>query len=368
LLLKETRHSVLEDGRAIFRYTDPQTRSPFEVEIRCPLTSKLHSEHPAILEQHRQWARSFSIPAGEESYQRYCDTRLDLLASYQCHDLPLNAAVLHSHFMSWFFVFDDIMDIDHGLDEKVRPLVAELIHRHLDILDGFVPDAGDPHCIQAFYDFLKKARELSKGNYGGWYDRLVHHLREYVFGANWESMIGPTTEANTNTPMYLQVRHMAVGVAPCLDLMAIGAGIPGDVLTGNFFIQRLERLAINYSIWINDLAGLNRDLRGRLGNIVFTLQQDHSLSLYEATVMLARMCNAELDAFLTVEQQLPVLIGENYGTHKDVYDGYARVLKNWMRGLLDWSARTSRYQRLDEDMALQNERLIGQALRKDMRE
>ena len=364
--MKETRHSVLDDGRVIFRYRDPQTKSPFEVEIRCPLTSKLHTEHSAILEQHRTWARSFRIPSGEESYQRYCDTRLDLLASYQCHDLPLEAAVLHSHLMSWFFVFDDIMDIDHGLDENLRPLVFELFKRHLEILDGAVADAGDPHCIHAFYDFLKKVRELSKGRCTVWYDRMVHHLREYVFGANWESMIGPTTDANTNTPMYLQVRHMAVGVAPCLDLMAIGAGIPGEALTGNFFVQRLERLAINYSIWINDLAGLNRDLKRRLGNIVLTLQQDHSLSLKDATAMLARMCDEELKAFLMVEQQLPILIGENYEKQREAYGSYVRVMKHWMRGLLDWSARTERYQRLDEDMALQNERLIGRALRKDL--
>lgn len=366
--LKAPTHSVLEDGRVIFRYSDPQTASPFEVEIRCPLTSKVHEAHREILDRHRQWARSFGIPAGGDSYQRFCDTRLDLLASYQCRDLPLDAAVLHSHLMSWFFVFDDIMDIDHGLDEKLRPLVVELVKRHLEVLDGSVPDAGAARCVHAFYDLLKKARDLSTGRFTVWYDRLVHHLREYVFGANWESMIGPTTDANTNTPMYLQVRHMAVGVAPCLDLLAMGAGIAGEALAGNFFIQRLEGLAINYSIWINDLAGLNRDLRHRLGNIVFTLQRDHTLSLKEATGMLARMCNAELEAFLIVEQQLPVLLREEYELHKVVCDSYVRVLKNWMRGLLDWSAGTARYQRLDEDMALQNDTLIRQALQKHLAE
>ena len=366
--MKEVRHSVFEDGRVIFRYRHPRTKTPFEVEIRCPLANNLHDGHREILEQHRAWAGNFQIPAGEESYARFCDTRLDLLASYQCHDLPLDAAVLHSHLMTWFFVFDDIMDIDHGLDEEVRPLVAELFKRHLAVLDGAAPDSGDTHCIRAFYDFLKRAREASAGRSAAWYDRLVHHLREYVSGANWESMIGPTTAANTNTALYLQVRHMAVGVAPCLDLMALAAGLPPEPFLNNFFIQRLERLAINASIWINDLAGLNRDLRRRLGNIVFTLQRDHSLSLEEAALMVGRMCDAELEAFFMMEQQLPVLIGDDYRKRQEVYDGYVTVLKNWMRGLLDWSAGTERYQRVDMDMALQNDELIRRALRRGPRE
>jgi hypothetical protein len=130
------------------------------------------------MEQHRAWARSFDIPPSDDSYRRYCDTRLDLLASYQCHDLPLDAAVLHSHLMTWFFVFDDIMDIDHGLDEEVRPLIAELFKRHLAVLDGAAPDSGDTHCILAFYDFLKRAREASAGRSAEWYDRLVHRLQD----------------------------------------------------------------------------------------------------------------------------------------------------------------------------------------------
>jgi hypothetical protein len=190
---------------------------------------------------------------------------------------------------------------------------------------------------------------------------MVHHLREYVMGAYWESLIGPTTHENSNTAMYLQVRHMAVGVAPCLDLMAIAAGIPGKPIGDNFFIQRLERLAINYSIWVNDLAGLNRDIKRGLGNVIFTLQQDHFLALPEATRMVARMCDGELDAFLRVEEQLPMLLGKDYEKNKKVYEAYVDVLKRWMRGLLDWSARSDRYQRLDVDMALQNDRSIRKA-------
>ena len=118
-------------------------------------------------------------------------------------------------------------------------------------------------------------------------------------------------------------------------------GSPEKPLADNFFIQRLERLAINYSIWVNDLAGLGRDMKRGLGNVIFTLQRDHDLSLTEATRMAARMCDTELAAFLEVERQLPMLLGADYDKDKTAYDAYVGVLKRWMRGLLDWSARSS---------------------------
>jgi hypothetical protein len=239
-----------------------------------------------------------------------------------------------------------------------------LCKRHLEILDGVHPNAGDPGCIHAFYDYLQKVVVLGGGKVTSWYERMVYHLREYILGAYWESLIGPTTDVNTNTAMYLQIRHMAVGVAPCLDLMAIARKVPLRPLADNFFIQRIERLAINYSIWINDLAGLARDMKRGLGNVIFTLQRDHSLALPEATRLVARMCDAEIDAFLQVERQLPMLLGNDYEKNRRIYEAYTDVLKRWMRGLLDWSARTERYQRLDVDMALQNDTLIRRASHK----
>ncbi len=358
------RYSVLDDGRVVFRYPGFQNEGPFEVAIKCPLPSKLHEEHAEILKKHRAWAKTFNIPPDAGGYQRYCDTRLDLLPAYQLYGLPVEAAVIHSHLMTWFFVFDDIMDIDHGLDEETDAYRSRLCARHLDILNGGAPGESEHGCLRAFYDFLQKVHELSKGRHPYWFGRMLYHLREYVLGAYWESRIGPTTDVNTNTALYLQVRHMAVGVAPCIDLMAIAAAIDAAPLADNFFIHRLERLAINYSIWINDLAGLGRDMKRGLGNIVFTLRKDHALSLADATRMVARMCDAELEAFREVERQMPMLLGNDYEKKRNAYDAYADVLKRWMRGLLDWSTRSERYQRADADMALQNGDLIRRDARK----
>jgi len=362
--MKENRYSVFDDGRVVFRYEGIPQGSPFEVEILCPLRSRKHADQEIILEQHRAWARRCDLLSSDESYQRFCDTRFDLLVAYQLYDLPVESVVIASDLMAWFFVFDDIMDIDHGQEPGIREYRTKLCKRHLDILNGAEPNEDDPRCIRAFSDYLQQVKMLSSERFSFWYERMKHHLREYVLGACWESHIGPTTGSNTNTPLYLQIRHMSVGVAPCLDLMAIIKRVPPGPFQENFFINRLERLAINYSIWINDLAGLGRDVKRGLGNVIFTLEKDHSLSLVDAARMVGRMCDEELKAFQELERQLPLLLGEVPEEDRAAYEAYIDVLKRWMRGLVDWSARSARYQRLDVDMALQNKALIRQASRK----
>jgi len=351
-------NSVYDDGRVVFRYGDLTATAPFEVEIRCQLPSRMHADQETLLERHRTWARTFDLLSSSESYQRFCDTRFDLLIAYQLYGLPLEAVVIASDLMSWFFVFDDVMDIDHGHEPGIREYRTNLCKRHMDLLNEERATEDDARCVRAFSDFLQQAKALSGQRSSFWYERMKHHLREYVLGACWESHIGPTTAANTNTPLYLQVRHMSVGVAPCHDLMAIVMQVPWEPFQENFFINRLERLAINYSIWINDLAGLGRDVKRGLGNVIFTLEKDHALSRPDAARMVGRMCDEELKAFLEVEQQLPMLLGEAYDKDRNAYAAYVDLLKRWMRGLVDWSARSARYQRLDSDMALQNDAVL----------
>lgn len=356
--MAEHRFIVVDGTRVVFRYECLRDEPPFEVEIGCPLAAGLHRDHERILEQHRAWARGLRILPNSESYDRYCDTRFDLLSAYQYYDLPLEAAVTAAHLMTWFFVFDDVMDIQLSPDQDIRSYRKWLCERHLDLLAGAKVSENDPPIIVAFGDFLQRVGQLCDRGLHPWYERMTHHLREYVMGTHWESLIGPTTAANSNTALYLQVRHMTVGVAPCLDLMAVAKQIPPTPILADPFVRRMERLAINYSIWINDLAGLCRDVRQGLGNVVFTLQQDDSLSMADAVRTVVRRCNGELSAFLDVERQLPLLLGDEFAGHGAAYLSYADVLKRWMRGLVDWSAQSARYQRFDVDMALQNGTLI----------
>lgn len=353
--------TVHDGGRVTFRYAESPGAEPFLVEINCPLPGSLHEQQAILRDRHLGWARSFDLMPSEQAFERYRATRFDMLIGYQYHGWSLEAAVIASHLMTWFFVFDDNMDIEHELDSTGRRYTTMLAQRHLDILDGVEPKLGDPAVVVAFHDFLGRVRALAGERSSGWYQRMVHHLREYVHGTLWEGVIGPTTPARANTAMYMQVRHMAVGVAPCHDLMAIASRVEAVPREAQFFIERIERLAINYSIWVNDLAGLNRDRARGLANVVFTIQKDHGLSLEAATRMVARMCDGELAAFFQMEEELPLLLPAVWERQGGQLLAYCEVLRRWMRGLLDWSARSDRYQRLNVDMSLQSEATIREA-------
>lgn len=353
--------TIHADGRVAFHLRDLATGSPFEVEISCPIHSELHARQSGLCELHRAWAKKFElIPSAE----RHHATRFDALVGFQYHGWPLEAAAVASHLMTWFFVFDDHMDMEHDLDSAAKRYTLELARRHLEVLDGGMVSKKDPSVVLAFDDFLRQVRALAGMRYRLWYQRMKHHLKEYVYGTLWENTLGPTTPERANTALYMQVRHMTVGVAPCHDLMAIAAAIDPGPVNDDFYIRRLERLAINYSIGINDLAGLNRDQRRGLANVIFTIQKDHAVSLADATRTLARLCDGELEAFFRMERQLPVLLGSTWQRDGQSLLAYADVLRRWMRGLLDWSARSARYQRLDVDMSLQSPATIREATRR----
>jgi|GEM_PF-6673938 len=361
--MADNNYIAIDGDRVVFRYGCQHDEPALAVEIRCPLKAGLHRGHEEIMAQHRAWARRRGLLPSSEIYDRYCETRFDLLSAYQYYELPLESAVTAAHLMTWFFVFDDVMDIDLAAEQDIRSYRKRLCERHLDLLAGARASENDPPVILAFEDLLQRVRRLCAGDLHPWWERIAHHLREYVMGTHWESLIGPSTGVN-NTALYLQVRHMTVGVAPCLDLLAVAKQIPPDPIFADLFLRRMERLTINYSIWINDLAGLCRDVRQGLGNAVFTLSQDHSLSIAESVRKMARQCNGELDAFLQLEGLLAELLGDEFAGHQAGYTSYADVLKRWMRGLVEWSARSARYRRFDVDMALQNGALIRLASRR----
>jgi hypothetical protein len=353
------RFEVSSTGDVVFFYLDPAANSPFRVAISCPIPSAMHSEASTLRESHHAWARRFRVLPTERAFERFAATRFDELIAYQSHGWPVESAMVSCNLMTWYFVFDDIMDMEHNLDDTGKRYALALCKRHIELLDGARAEAHEPEVVQAFDDYLHQVRALGGGHPGTdvWYRRMVHHLKEYICGTSWEAAAGPMTASRVNTAMYMQVRHMTVGIEPCFDLMALIAGVSPEPIQGNFYLARLARLAVNHGIWINDLAGLNRDIRCGLANVVFTLQRDHSLSLPEAARMVGRMCDEELLAFEQLVEQLPLLVVD-YEQNKAAIDGYVDVLRRWMRGLVDWSARSDRYQRLDVDMSLQTDETI----------
>src|SRR6185503_10703737 len=110
------RFEVSSTGDVVFFYVDPDTNRPFHVSISCPIPSVLHGETAALREIHRGWARRWSLLPTERAFERFATSRLDELVAYQCHGWPVESTAVSCNLMTWYFVFDDIMDMDHNLD------------------------------------------------------------------------------------------------------------------------------------------------------------------------------------------------------------------------------------------------------------
>jgi len=337
------------DGSITFTVHDLATDSEFVVSMHCPLLSGRHPRSDALLEGHRRWAQSFDLFADEDDYARFCATRFDFLVSAQCHRLSLDAALVVSHLMTWFFVYDDAQEREHARQPGGSKTTRRAVQRHLDVLDGDDPRDDDSPTLIAFADFLRRARELGGGGDDPWYRRMVHNLRLYAHGTLGEGILDPASGANT--ALHWQVRQMTVAVQPGCDLAACAQSIRPACVAHDFFVARMEQLTTNYNLWVNDLLGLNRDQRYGLRNTVLIMRNEFGLPLEQVTRMAAHHSDQELRAFMNFERELPRLLGDAWHPEAASLAAYAEVLKNCMRGLVDWTAASDRYQ-ADEDLSL----------------
>ncbi len=333
------------DGTVVFEVHDYQTGHDFVAAMHCPLRSGRHPREAELQQEHRRWAREQELFAAAD-YARFCAARFDVLVSAQCHMLPLYGAIVVSHFMTWVFAFDDAQEGRHALGSAGTETNRRAARRHLEILDGDHPRADDPRLVFAFVDMLDQVCSLGDGRCDPWYERFADHLRMYLTGTVGEGILAPSVRLNT--ALQWQVRWLTIGVLPAIKVAASAQRLPPAFLTRDWWVQRMDRLCVNYNIWVNELLGLDRDQRCGLGNTVLILRDEYRLSLEEATRRTAHHSDQELRALLEIERRLPELVGEAWPSVAADMSAYGDILKGCMRGLVDWTATSARYRGSDD--------------------
>jgi hypothetical protein len=340
---------ALPDGTVTFEVHDDSSGVLFRDSIHCPLPSGRHPQALELRQAHRAWVRNHDLLADDADDERFCAARFDLLVSAECHRISLEAALVVSQLMSWFFVFDDGQERRHAADPAGTESSRRATRRHLDVLAGDTPRSSDSKLLFAFADFLNNARALGDGEIDPWYRRLQVHLKDYIVATHGEGIL--TVPAAHNSALHSQIRMPGSGILPGCDIAASAQRLPHDVIARDVFVQRLDALCVNCLIWINDLFGLARDARYGGANTILVLRNEHALSLKEATRVVAHRFNQEMRAFLEIERALPRLAGKDWPTVAASATEYCEILKNCIRGFLDWSVVSDRYLRR-ADMAI----------------
>lgn len=338
---------IYADGTVVFEVHDYQTGHDFVAAMHCPLRSARHPREAELQQEHRRWAREQELFA-EADYERFCAARFDVLVSAQCHMLSLDAAIVVSHLMTWVFAFDDAQEGRHAMGSAGIEANRRAARRHLDILDGDLPHADDPRLVFAFAEMLDQVCALGDGRSDPWCERFAEHLRMYFAGSVGEGILAASVRLNT--ALQWQVRWLTIGVLPGVDVAASAQRLPPAFVMRDWWVQRMDRLCVNYNIWVNELLGLDRDQRCGLTNTVLILRDEYRLSLEQATRRAAHHSDQELRALLEIERRLPHLVGEAWPAEAAGVSAYGEILKSCMRGLVDWTATSARYRGDDDAM------------------
>ncbi len=105
-------------------------------------------------------------------------------------------------------------------------------------------------------------------------------------------------------------------------------------------VQQLTSMANNIISWTNDISSLDKELRDNdVHNLVFAFQHDHRLTLEEALARAVELHNAQMQAFIDLEQRLP-LFGDEVDAN---VKRYMLGLHSMIGGHLDWLQETGRY-------------------------
>jgi len=257
-------------------------------------------------------------------------------ADAQCLDLMAD-------WFAWFFLFDDHLDdgeIGRSL-EKLGRLADEMraVIESPDFGAGFVTRPGVPAVVSSLADLWTRT---APGMTPYWRQRFVQHVAEGLAAAAvWEA--GNRVEDRVpDEATYIEKRRHTGAIYVCMDLIEVAERIslPPVVCESEPFRSALDA-ACDVVCWTNDYYSLDKERSlGEVHNLVHIVQHHRGLTTQEACTHVCHAISAETERYLSLERQLL----EAHPDHAAALTPYAAGMRTWMRGNLDWSSRTRRYQ------------------------
>jgi 5-epi-alpha-selinene synthase len=304
-------------------------------DLYCPFPAAVNRHVEIVDRQTVQWARQFNLAPNNAAYRRLEATRLGWLAARTHPDAPLEELQLVADWCAWLFVRDDYCD-ESGVGRQPERFTA-LHDDFLRLLKGAPLAADAAPLLRSLCDLRDRTR--AKASVASM-RRLIEHIADFFAAGAWEA----TNRAEGVTPdvtTYINMRPHTSGMYAFIELSAIVERIdlPLAVRT-HPTVERLTFLATIVACWMNDLISFRKELRqGDVHNLVLTLRHKYHLSLDEAIERAAALHDAQVRAFIDLEQRLPVFEPALDARLRQ----YVAVLRSTIRGNLDWSKGTARY-------------------------
>jgi 5-epi-alpha-selinene synthase len=302
--------------------------------LYCPFPPQINPNVDAIDRRMQDWIQQYELFSVDVCRQLPAARYAELVA--RAFPTASHAALeLVTDWNVWLFARDDFL-----VETEIGAVPDQLVNFNtqlLEILHGREATAADLTLGQTLADFCRRLRHMSNSA------RLTRFIQavENHFQANvWEAVqynLGHMPDLST----YRMMRPFTGAMYTELALIEIADQFELACATHQHpLIQSLNQLTCQVVCFANDLFSLTKEANaGETMNLVCILQHEHGLPLQEAVDRAAAIHNSEVRAFEIMEAQLPAC---GLTVDADVRR-YIDGLHAWMRGNLDWSITSGRY-------------------------
>ncbi|MFI6106478.1 terpene cyclase [Streptomyces sp. NPDC051310] len=312
-------------------------------ELHCPLPHRVNPYAEQARRHLSHWVGTVGLIQRESARRRFEHADFGWFASVVYPTADEEGIALMADWFAWLFLVDDQLDDGaFGRDpEHAGQVVAGMraVLESADHGEAAARRTGLPTAVSSLADLW---RRTAPGMPAAWRHRFVRHLEDCLTAAAvWEAgnrVRGIVPEEDD----YIENRRHTGAIYVCMDLIDVveRLDVPVELYDSEAFREALDA-ACNVVCWTNDIYSLEKERSlGEVHNLVHVVEHHRGLDARQAMDHVCEATSAETRRYLKLEERLL----HRYPEHSGVLLPYVSGMRTWIRGNLDWSSRTKRYQ------------------------
>ncbi|GAA1948621.1 hypothetical protein GCM10009837_87590 [Streptomyces durmitorensis] len=312
-------------------------------EIHCPFPYRVNPHADRARAHLAAWVHRTGLVNRESARKRFDQADFGWFAALVYPTASRRHLELMADWFAWLFLVDD--QLDDGSAGRSPAQMEQMVGGMQVVLES--PDFGvsllsGPNVPPAVASLAELWQRTAVDAPAHWRRRFIRHLRDCLVTATvWEGgnrIRGTVPDEVT----YIENRRHTGAIYVCMDLIDIveGLDVPEGLYGSAEFTLALDA-ACNVVCWTNDVYSLDKERSlGEVHNIAYLAQHHRGLDREQALAEVCAATSTETERFLTAERQLLSAHPQETG----LLAPYAAGMRTWIRGNLDWSRRTKRYQ------------------------
>ncbi|MEU3742595.1 terpene cyclase [Streptomyces sp. NPDC032198] len=312
-------------------------------EIFCPFPYRENPHTDRARAQLADWVRRTGLVHRESARERFDRADFGWFVSLVHPSASARHLELMADWFAWLFLVDDQLD-DGGVGRSPDHM-ERTVRAMQEVLEA--PDFGEsvryaantPLAVSSLAELWQRT---AAGASPQWRRRFIGHLRDCLVTATvWEggNRVRGTVPDETT---YIEKRRHTGAIYVCMDLIDIveGLDVPESLYDSAEFTAARDA-ACNVVCWTNDVYSLDKERAlGEVHNLAYLMQYHRGLDREQALAEVCAATGAETERFLSAEAELM----RAQPRHAALLVPCLAGMRTWMRGNLDWSRRTKRYQ------------------------